>query len=143
MKNFNKIAVLSLLSILLPLAAQAKPTPPKDLVVPEGTIIVLQDQIDYRSEGLNNKRVFVFNGQMMVLIAMKAGQTMPEHSTEEPAYLEVLNGEILVVTGEKVQKIRAGEAILLPAHHPHKVDATADSKFMLIRAVPKPGQNQK
>jgi len=142
MKYFKKITVLSLSSVLLPLAAQAKPTPPKDPVVPEGKIIVLQDQIDYRSEGLNNKRVFVFNGQMMVLFAMKAGQSMPEHSTEEPAYLEVLHGEILVVTGDKVQKIRAGEAILLPAHHPHKVDATADSKFILIRTVPKPG-NQK
>lgn len=135
--TFKKMFVLSLLSVVMPLAVQAKPVPPQNPVVPEGTIINLQEQIEYRSEGLNNKRIFVFNGQMLVMIAMKSGQIMPEHSTEEPAYLEVLTGEIWVVTGENVQKISAGEAILLPAHHPHKVEAKADSKFVLIRTAPK------
>lgn len=132
----KKHALLTLVFALLPLTAWAKPSPPANPVLPTGEVIELESQLDFHNETMAKKRLFVFNGQMAVLLAMKAQQVMPEHSTQEPAFLEVLSGEILLITGPKEQRIRAGEAILLPPHHPHKVVATQNAKMLLIRAIP-------
>lgn len=70
----------------------------------------------------------------VVLEVLRAGAELAEHHTPGPITVQVLEGEIRFRAGEDTFRIRAGEALALPAGRPHAVEAVRDSTLLITLA---------
>jgi quercetin dioxygenase-like cupin family protein len=66
--------------------------------------------------------------------AFRAGQRLPEHSVPAEAFLLVTEGAARVTVGEATHRLRAGDGIVLPGGVPHALEATEDTRIVLVRA---------
>lgn len=66
--------------------------------------------------------------------AFRAGQGLPEHSVPEEAFLIVTEGAARVTVGDDTHHLGAGGGIVLPGGVPHALEATEDSRIVLVRA---------
>lgn len=58
-------------------------------------------------------------------------QDMPQHHVDDECTLHCLEGEVEVVMGSGVRKLRAGNVIVLPAKQQHSVRARVTSAVLL------------
>jgi quercetin dioxygenase-like cupin family protein len=72
----------------------------------------------------------------VTLFAFDEGEGLSEHTAPYDALLHVLEGEAQVTVAGEMNKVNAGEAIVLPAGKPHAVKALKKFKMLLtmIRA---------
>ncbi len=66
--------------------------------------------------------------------AFRAGQGLPEHSVADEAFLLVTEGAARVTLGGSVYTLGAGDGVVLPGGVPHTLDATEDTRIVLVRA---------
>jgi len=67
----------------------------------------------------------------VTLFAFDAGQGLSEHTAPFDALVHVLEGEAEVVLGGKAHRMRAGEALLMPANVSHALIAIRPFKMLL------------
>ena len=68
----------------------------------------------------------------LVLVALKAGTTLEDHSAPAAATVITLSGNIIVTTsGEKIT-LEQGEAVAFTADVLHAVYASEDSAFLIV-----------
>lgn len=67
----------------------------------------------------------------LVLIALRAGERIPEHRTERRALLRVLSGRLQVTLPTGTVELQPGEDLVVEPAAPHDVLARADSAFLL------------
>jgi len=72
----------------------------------------------------------------VTLFAFDQGEGLSEHTAAFDALAHVLEGEAEIVISGKPVRAKAGEAVLVPAHQPHALNAIARFKMVLtmIRA---------
>jgi quercetin dioxygenase-like cupin family protein len=72
----------------------------------------------------------------VTLFAFDAGQELSEHTVPFDAVVSVFDGEAEIAIAGTVRRVRAGEAILMPANAPHALRAVDRFRMMLamIRA---------
>ncbi len=70
------------------------------------------------------------------LIALRSGESLSEHASPGEATLHVLNGRVLLRSGEVTWNGSPGDLIIVPDGK-HSVDALADS-VILLTVVKKP-----
>lgn len=68
----------------------------------------------------------------VVLVSMKAGRTLDEHSAPAAATVVTLSGNILISTSSKNLTLDQGESATFTADISHSVLANEDSAFLLI-----------
>jgi quercetin dioxygenase-like cupin family protein len=89
------------------------------------------DLVSY-AEGAIVSRTLVENAAGTVtLFAFDAGQTLSEHSAPFDALVHVLDGEAELTIGGQPVRATAGQLVLMPAHVPHAVQASARFKMLL------------
>lgn len=72
-----------------------------------------------------NARVVLQTGELRVLlVALGAGATMPEHSVPGGALVQVLSGKVVLRSGERVWLLEAGRLLSLAPGFPHSVETT-------------------
>ncbi len=87
--------------------------------------------IDYADGGVISKE-FIHNANGSVtLFSFDEGQKLSEHSAPFDAVVSVIDGEPEIVIDGKAHHPKAGEAIIIPAGHPHSVNAPKRFKMML------------
>ena len=69
----------------------------------------------------------------VVGFAFREGQTLPEHATPVDAFLLITAGRAHVTVGGDVHDLGGGEGVVLPKDVPHTVEATEDTRALLIR----------
>jgi len=67
----------------------------------------------------------------VTLFAFAAGQGLSEHTAPFDALVHVLEGEAEVTISGKPYKLKAGEAIVMPASRPHALRAVTAFKMVL------------
>lgn len=103
-------------------------------VQPEGGFAIqLADQLDFRLEKSNSQVLFREEGFNLTLFALLKGQEIPEHKTPRNAYLQCLEGEASVTIGGIAHTLKKGTIILMPKEVPHKVQASKNTKLMLLK----------
>ena len=84
--------------------------------------------------------VLVHDGPLrQTILALKAGQTLAEHTSPPAASMYVLNGRVRV-TGQDQSEIAAGEIVAL-THVRHGVEALEDSVFLLTTVTSQTGDS--
>ena len=64
-------------------------------------------------------------------LVLGAHRDVPEHRVDDECTLHCLEGEVEVVTGSDVLRLRAGELTVLPALLPHSLRARRDSSLLV------------
>ncbi|HWG38023.1 MAG TPA: cupin domain-containing protein [Terriglobales bacterium] len=74
----------------------------------------------------------------VVLVALRAGQRMPDHRTVARITVHMLEGRMRLHLGSGPQELRQGELLALGRNLEHDVEAIEDSAFLLTLAWPNP-----
>jgi quercetin dioxygenase-like cupin family protein len=108
-------------------------------VKPSGDLddaIALRDLVRPQTGGNVSRQLQKKPAGNVTLFPFDAGQELSEHTSPFDALVLAVDGEAEIAIAGKVQQVRAGQILLLPANVPHGVRATAPFTMMLtmIRA---------
>ena len=67
----------------------------------------------------------------VTVFAFDAGEGLSEHTAPFDALVHVIEGEAEITVSGKVNRVQAGEMLLMPAHHPHALKAVQSFKMVL------------
>lgn len=98
-----------------------------------GEVHSLAAQVEQGDARVQFKRIFENANGGVSLLAFKAGQKLDEHLAPAEVMVCVLEGEIAFTMIDRTHAIKAGEFMLMGAGVPHRVEAAADSKVMLVK----------
>lgn len=73
-------------------------------------------------------------GFRLVLLNLRAGQGVPEHSTSDRVAVYALSGHVTFYENQSPADLRAGEMVMIEADAPHRLEAHEDSSLLVIRA---------
>ena len=104
--------------------------------IPGAQIIHLAEMAAYQDGAIVSRQITKADAGNVTLFAFDAGQELSEHTAPYDALVHVLDGETEVMIAGKAFRLRAGDAIILPAGQPHAVRALTRFKMLLtmIRA---------
>ncbi len=68
-----------------------------------------------------------------VSIAIPAGQQLTDHTAPSPALLFMIEGQARFITGSDELALTAGSVVHIPAGVAHRIEATSNSHFVLVR----------
>jgi quercetin dioxygenase-like cupin family protein len=86
------------------------------------------------SSGHSARTLIKYDDLRVVLIALAAGQRVPEHTAEGRISVHVLAGHIEFRASERTFDLRAGGLVALDRAVPHDVTAREESAFLLTIA---------
>jgi quercetin dioxygenase-like cupin family protein len=131
---FKPSATQILAGIILSLSLGALPALAD---VPQTQATSITAQIEYSSEKPTKKVVFATEQYELILFAFEKGQAMKEHTVNFPAYIQVIEGEAILLIDSKPITIKAGEGYSLPASVGHALKAPSNFKMLLLKQVGK------
>lgn len=100
--------------------------------LPQAEAVRIAGQIDY-TPGKTASLPLVQRPELgMTLFAVDQGQHIRRHTTAGDALVQVLEGTAEIEIGDNRHTVRAGEAIVMPAHVPHALYAEQPFKMLLI-----------
>ena len=102
-----------------------------DKVIEKKKVLSQNELIDYAAGGIVSKEFEHSNAGSMTLFAFDEGQRLSEHSAPYDATLLIIDGEAEVMIDGELYHPKAGEMIILPANHPHAVDAVHRFKMLI------------
>ncbi len=91
----------------------------------------LEGLIDYQQGAVVSRTLLKNACGSLTVFAFDAGQELSEHTVPHDAVVQVLDGEVEIRIAGSPHRLRAGEAILMPADRPHAVRAVARFKMLL------------
>lgn len=97
-----------------------------------GVAVRLEALVDYAPGAVVSRTLQKGPAGTLTVFAFDEGQELSEHSAPFDAYVNVLDGEVLLTIGGAPVRATAGETVLMPAHIPHAVRAVTPFKMLLI-----------
>ena len=91
----------------------------------------INDLISYQDGAIVSRIVIKKDTGNVTLFAFDAAQELCVHTTAYDALLQAVDGEGEVSIAGKSHRLRAGDMIIMPAHHPHAVKAVSRFKMLL------------
>jgi quercetin dioxygenase-like cupin family protein len=100
--------------------------------IPAAQPVRLGALVDYAGGAVVSRTLAKNKAGTLTVFAFDAGQELSEHTAPFDAYVQLLDGEaVLVIDGQAVS-VAAGETVLMPANVPHAVRAETRFKMLLI-----------
>ncbi|WP_085535289.1 cupin domain-containing protein [Massilibacteroides vaginae] len=97
----------------------------------KGTILKLDEMIDYSKGGVISKQILKNAAGNITLFSFDEGQGLTEHTAPFDAMVQVLEGEVEIRIGGKPNLLKQGETIIMPANIPHALQAVKPFKMLL------------
>ncbi|MEO6817197.1 MAG: DUF2249 domain-containing protein [Edaphobacter sp.] len=94
----------------------------------------LKELIEYNDSKFNPKVLVNEPEYRMVLLNLRKGQSVPEHSNQAVVTVYVLVGHITFYERSKSCELRAGEVVRIDAELPHHLEAHEDSALYVLAA---------
>jgi quercetin dioxygenase-like cupin family protein len=99
--------------------------------MPTGQVLDLARAVSYAGESIVSRTLVENRAGTVTLFAFAAGQGLSEHTAPFDALVQVLDGQGRFTVGGKVNTVRTGQALLMPANVPHAVKAAKRFKMLL------------
>lgn len=97
----------------------------------------LNKLIEFNDQKFNPKVLISEPGQRMVLLCLRAGQQVPEHSTQGIVAVQCLTGHVTFYAEAEPCEMFAGTLVRLEAGRPHRVEAHKDAVlFVTVTKLP-------
>lgn len=105
--------------------------------VPEPAAFDVGALVAYQQGSVVSRQVLKKETGTVTVFAFAEGEGLSEHTAPFDALVHVVDGEADVVIAGTTHRVRAGQAIVLPAGHPHSLSAPVPFKMVLtmIRAA--------
>jgi quercetin dioxygenase-like cupin family protein len=97
----------------------------------EPRVVRLVDLVAYQDGSVVSRQLLKKDAGNVTLFAFAGGQGLSEHTAPFDALVEVLDGEADVKIAGKPYRLKAGDAIVMPANRPHALDAVTPFKMAL------------
>jgi quercetin dioxygenase-like cupin family protein len=91
----------------------------------------LADLVSYQADAIVSKTLVKGETGSVSIFAFDRGQELSEHTVPFDALVCVVDGEAEIRISQALHRVRAGEAIVMPANQPHAVKALQRFKMML------------
>lgn len=103
---------------------------------PKAEVLTLSQMVNYQTGSVVSRQITKAQAGNVTLFAFDAGQELSEHTTPFDALAHVVDGEAQIIISGKSFRLKAGDAIIMPANEPHAVKANGQFKMLLtmIRA---------
>ena len=88
--------------------------------------------IEYDDERFSPKVLMNEPGYRMVLLSMRAGQSIPEHASKGMVTLHAILGHVTLFAGCFPDELYAGEVICIESEVPHRIEAIEDSALLVL-----------
>lgn len=73
-------------------------------------------------------------GYRLVLLNLRAGQSVPEHATKEMVTIYVIQGHITVFENKSPYELCTGQVFFIEGGVPHALEAHEDSTLLVVAA---------
>jgi quercetin dioxygenase-like cupin family protein len=105
-------------------------------VVEKGEVLPFVEMVTYQEGSVVSRQIVKADAGNITLFAFDAGQELSPHTAPYDALVYILEGEAGISIDGRASRLRAGDAIIMPANVPHAVKAPARFKMLLtmIRA---------
>lgn len=92
----------------------------------------LHELIEFDSNRFNPKVLINEPGYRMVLLSMRAGQSIPEHATPGRVTVYAVRGHVTFYEGNQPCELYLGEVVSVAAGSKHRVEAHEDSALLVL-----------
>ena len=96
-----------------------------------GRAAELAGLVNYQEGAVVSKTIIEKKTGTVTLFAFDEEQGLSEHTAPFDALVCILDGEAMVTVSGKSQRVKKGEAILMPAKEPHALEGPGRFKMML------------
>lgn len=99
--------------------------------LPPAESVGLAGLVNYQEGSIVSRTLLQRPKGTITLFAFDEGQALSEHTAAFDALAHVLEGEGEFTVSGKLVRVKAGDAVLLPANQPHAVNAPIRFKMLL------------
>jgi quercetin dioxygenase-like cupin family protein len=99
--------------------------------LPPAQPVVLASELAYVPGAIVSRTLAKGRGGSLTLFAFDVGQELSEHTSPFDAFVQVLDGAVVLTIGGVRVAARAGETVRMPAGVPHAVRAAERFKMLL------------
>ena len=92
----------------------------------------LEKLIDYQTASVVSKTIIKQPAGTVTLFAFDKSEGLSEHTTPFDALVNLVDGEAEITIAGKVNLVKKGEMILMPANQPHVLKAKERFKILLV-----------
>jgi quercetin dioxygenase-like cupin family protein len=100
--------------------------------LPAAQVMAAIQCVQYQEGAVVSREIARQQGGTVTLFAFDAGQGLSEHTAPFDALVHVLEGEAEIQIDRQPHRLRGGDLLLMPAQHPHAVQARTPFKMLLI-----------
>lgn len=97
-----------------------------------GQPLVLAGLVQYQPGAVVSRTLIDKQIGTLTLFAFGEGQGLSEHTAPYDAFVQLLDGAADITIAGKVQRVSAGEIIIMPANVPHALRAAGPFKMLLV-----------
>jgi quercetin dioxygenase-like cupin family protein len=103
-----------------------------DTVATKGVSFDLKEHVTYAIGSVVSKTLLKKDTGNITLFSFDKGQGLSEHTSPYDAVVHVLDGEAEITIGGKMQTVKAGQMLIMPANVSHALLAQVQFKMLLI-----------
>jgi quercetin dioxygenase-like cupin family protein len=92
----------------------------------------LEKLVDYQTASVVSKTIIKQPTGTVTLFAFDKGEGLSEHTTPFDALVYLVDGEAEITISGKLNSVKKGEMIIMPANQPHALKAKERFKMMLV-----------
>ncbi|MCK6143126.1 cupin domain-containing protein [Prevotella intermedia] len=96
----------------------------------KGKVFVASELVDYTEGGVVSKELVHSNAGSVTLFSFDAGQGLSQHTAPFDAFIQVVDGEMVLNVEGTDHRIKAGESFIIPSGALHSVKA--EQRFKMI-----------
>lgn len=101
----------------------------------------LNELIEFDDKKFRPKVLLNEPGHRLVLLSLRAGQSVPEHANQGRVIVHGVRGHITFYEGTSSCELRAGEVVCLETGAPHRIEAHEDSVLFVVATGNAASQN--
>jgi quercetin dioxygenase-like cupin family protein len=88
--------------------------------------------VDYQSGTVVSRTIIERDTGTVTVFAFDQGQGLSEHTAPFDALVQIIDGQAIITIDGQSNKLKSGEAIIMPANHPHALRAADRFKMVLV-----------
>ncbi|MBN1191852.1 MAG: cupin domain-containing protein [Dehalococcoidales bacterium] len=88
--------------------------------------------VDYQSGSVVSRTIIERTAGTATLFAFDEGQGLSEHTAPFDALAFIIDGKAEITISGRMIRMKAGEAVIMPANKPHALKAIERFKMMLV-----------
>ena len=100
--------------------------------IPQGEVLALKEEIAYQPGQVVSKTLAQNDHLSVTLFSFDRGEEISTHRSEGDAFVTCLDGVGRVTIDGTPHELREGQAIVMPAGHPHAVFGLEKFKMLLV-----------